>query len=131
MAGPAARCDRIADFYDAKAGQTVTDPATAALLDLAGDVRGMMLLDVACGPGRVARELARRGAQVTGLDLSAALLAKARAYEERAPLGITYVQGDATARPALGGQVFDGATCNFGLSDMTISTACWPAWPGW
>ena len=74
MAGPAARYDRIADFYDAKAGQTVTDPATAALLDLAGDVRGMRLLDVACGPGRVTRELARRGAQVTGLDLSAALL---------------------------------------------------------
>jgi 2-polyprenyl-3-methyl-5-hydroxy-6-metoxy-1,4-benzoquinol methylase len=118
MAGPAARYDRIADFYDAKAGQTVTDPATAALLDLAGDVRGMKLLDVACGPGRVARELARRGAQVTGLDLSAALLAKARAYEERGPLGITYVQGDATARRALGGQVFDGATCNFGLSDI-------------
>src|SRR5215475_9321592 len=118
MAGPAARYDRIADFYDAKAGQTVTDPATAALLDLAGDVRGMRLLDVACGPGRVARELARRGAQVTGLDLSAALLAKARAYEERGPLGITYVQGDATARRALGGQVFDGATCNFGLSDI-------------
>jgi SAM-dependent methyltransferase len=118
VAGPAARYDRIADFYDARAGRAVTDPATAALLDLAGDVRGRRLLDVACGPGRVARELARRGARVTGLDISAALLAKARAYEEREPLGVTYVQGDATAGRVLEGQVFDGATCNYGLSDI-------------
>src|SRR5215831_10222613 len=118
VAGPAARYDRIADFYDARAGQAVTDPATAALLGLAGDVRGMRLLDVACGPGRVTRELARRGARVTGLDISAALLAKARAYNEREPLGVTYVQGDATAGRVLEGQVFDGATCNYGLSDI-------------
>jgi SAM-dependent methyltransferase len=118
VAGAAARYDHFADFYDATAGQAVTDPATAALLGLTADVRGMRLLDVACGPGRVARELARRGAQVTGLDISAALLAKARAYEQREPLGITYVQGDATADRVLEGQVFDGATCNYGLSDI-------------
>ncbi len=113
-----ARYDQIADFYDATAGQQVTDPATATLLELAGDVRRMRLLDVACGPGRVTRELARRGAQVTGLDISAAQLARARAYEEREPLGIAYVQADATARRVLGGQVFDGAVCNYGLSDI-------------
>jgi SAM-dependent methyltransferase len=118
VADAAARYDHIADFYDATAGQAVTDPATAALLDLTGDVRGMRLLDVACGPGRVARELARRGARVAGLDISAALLAKARVYEQREPLGITYVQGDATARRVLEGQAFDGATCNYGLSDI-------------
>ena len=50
-----ARYDQIADFYDATAGQQVTDPATATLLELAGDVRRMRLLDVACGPGRVTR----------------------------------------------------------------------------
>lgn len=60
MAGTA-RYDQIADFYEATAGQQVTDPATATLLELAGDVRRMRLLDVACGPGRVTRELARRG----------------------------------------------------------------------
>jgi SAM-dependent methyltransferase len=118
MAGATARYDHIADFYDATAGQAVTDPATAALLDLAGDVRRMRLLDVACGPGRIARELARRGARVMGLDISAAMLAKARAYEEREPLGITYVQADATGRRVLEGQVFDGAVCNYGLSDI-------------
>jgi hypothetical protein len=53
-----ARYDEIADFYDARAGQSVTDPATAALLGLTGEVDGLRLLDLACGQGRVARELA-------------------------------------------------------------------------
>ena len=53
----------------------VSDPATAALLDLAGEVAGLRLLEVACGQGRVARELARRGATLTRLDISTALLA--------------------------------------------------------
>ena len=34
------------------------------------------------------------------------------------PLGIAYVQADATARRRLGGQVFDGAVCNYRLSDI-------------
>ena len=150
MAGTSARYDQIADFYDAAAGQAVTDPATAALLELAGDVRRMRLLDVACGPGRVARELARRGAQVTGLDISAALLAKAREHEQREPLGVTYLHTDATGRDVLAGQVFDGAVCNYGLSDiddldgllanlarlitvggMLVFSLLHPCFPGW
>ena len=113
-----ARYDEIADFYDTTAGKGVTDQATATLLDLAGDVSGMRLLDVACGQGRVARELACRGARVTGLDISAALLDKARKYEARRPLGITYVHADATARLVLDGNAFDGVVCNYGLSDI-------------
>jgi len=118
VTGVPARYDQIADFYDATAGKAVSDPATTALLRLAGEVSGMRLLDVACGQGRVARELARRGARVTGLDISAAMLVKARALEHAHPLGIGYLYGDATASGVLGGQVFDGAVCNYGLSDI-------------
>lgn len=113
-----ARYDEIADFYEQGSGQTVRDPATAALLDLAGDVRGRRLLEVACGQGRVARELARRGAALTGLDISAALLDKARAGEAAEPLGIQYLHADVTSRGVLEGQVFDGVVCNYGLSDI-------------
>jgi SAM-dependent methyltransferase len=113
-----ARYDQIADIYEQRSGQTVSDPATAALLDLAGDVGGLRLLEAACGPGRVARELARRGATLTGLDISAALLAKARAHEAAEPLGIRYRHADVTARGVLDGQVFDGVVCNYGLSDI-------------
>jgi 2-polyprenyl-3-methyl-5-hydroxy-6-metoxy-1,4-benzoquinol methylase len=83
-----------------------------------GDVGGLRLLEVACGPGRVARELARRGATLTGLDISAALLAKAQAREAAEPLGITYLHADVTAAGVLAGRVFDGVVCNYGLSDI-------------
>jgi SAM-dependent methyltransferase len=113
-----ARYDDIADFYDEKAGRSVADPSTAALLELAGEVSGLRLLEMACGPGRVARELARRGARVTGLDISAAMLDKAKAAEARQPLGIEYLQADATDPGVLAGQVFDAVACNQGLADV-------------
>jgi hypothetical protein len=43
VTGTAARYDEIADFYDAAKGESVADPATAALLRLAGPVSGMRL----------------------------------------------------------------------------------------
>ena len=113
-----ARYDAIADFYAAQTGDDVTDPATAALLDLLGDVDGSRVLDLACGHGRVARALARRGARVVGVDLSHALLAKARASERDEPLGVVYLHGDAADATALPGERFDAVVCNYGLSDI-------------
>src|SRR5437660_8623137 len=101
--GTHARYDEIADFYEAFAPDVYDDPPTAALLSLVGDVSGLRLLDLACGHGRLTRELARRGAQVTGVDLAAALLAKARVREQAHPLGITYVQADVASPAALAG----------------------------
>jgi 2-polyprenyl-3-methyl-5-hydroxy-6-metoxy-1,4-benzoquinol methylase len=51
---------------------------------------GLRVLDLACGQGRLSRELARRGARVVGLDISNELLDKARAVEKDEPLGISY-----------------------------------------
>lgn len=115
-----ARYDAIADFYEdfASGPLTESDMVAVALLRLLGDVAGRRLLDLACGHGRVTRELARRDATVVGLDISAALISKARAMEAAAPHGITYVQADAAARATLGGERFDGVVCSFGLSDI-------------
>lgn len=66
-------------------------------------------LDLCCGTGDVAAELARRGAQVTGLDASAEMLRLAR---ERHP-AITFVQGDALALP-FPDDTFDAVTIAFG-----------------
>lgn len=49
-----------------------------------GDVRGTRVLDVGCGSGRYAVELARRGAEVVGLDLADAMLDMARQAAARA-----------------------------------------------
>jgi len=119
MQREAARYDLIRDFYLDVVGMEVgREPTAAALLDLLGDVRGMRVLDVACGHGRIARELARRGARVAGVDISEVLLDRARATEIGDPLGITYLNVDATSGRALAGETFDGIACNHGLADI-------------
>ena len=112
-----ARYDAVADFYDAGFSDP-RDPVLTALLDLSGPAQARRILDLACGHGRVAREVARRDAEVTGVDLSPALLGKARAQEDTEPLGIRYVHGDAAALPELAGESFDAVLCNFGLADI-------------
>jgi len=47
---------------------------------------GLRVLDVGCGVGRWSRVLARRGAQVTGIDLSPTMVAQARQRAQRAGL---------------------------------------------
>jgi SAM-dependent methyltransferase len=113
-----ARYDLISDFYLDVVGTDAGDPTAATLLDLLGPVRGMRVLDLACGHGRIARELARRGGRVTGADISAKLLKKARAAEAAEPLGITYRKLDVTAQEALDGEKFDAVACNHGLADI-------------
>src|SRR5256885_1368667 len=56
--------------------------------------KGGRILDVACGAGRHAIELAKRGYRVTGLDLSSPLLAEARRAARQAGVKATFVQGD-------------------------------------
>lgn len=74
----------------------------AALLPL--DLGGgrARVLDAGCGTGRVAVELARRGYQVTGVDLDASMLAVAR---RRAP-SLDWRLGD-LATLVLGGAPYD------------------------
>jgi SAM-dependent methyltransferase len=112
-----ARYDVVADFYDAGFSDP-HDPVLTALLDLLGPPQGRRVLDLACGHGRVAREVAAHGAAVVGVDLSAALLGKARAQEDAEPLGIRYVHADAAAVPELEDASFDAVVCNFGLADI-------------
>jgi SAM-dependent methyltransferase len=113
-----ARYDAIAEFYVDAVGDDVSDPVATALFELAGDVRDRTILDLACGQGRVSRELARRGAAVVGVDVSKALLDKARAAEEGEPLGITYLEADVTVPGVLPPEGFHGVVCHFGLSDI-------------
>src|SRR5918996_6037125 len=114
---PPARYDEVVEFYTHFAPDMYDDPPMAALLQLIGDVTNLELLDLACGHGRLTRELARRGARVVGVDISAALLDVARAREMEHSLHVSYVQADA-ASIALAGAMFDGVTCSFGLSDI-------------
>jgi demethylmenaquinone methyltransferase/2-methoxy-6-polyprenyl-1,4-benzoquinol methylase len=70
----------------------------AALVDAIDPGPGQRILDVATGTGLVARALARRGAEVVGLDQSEQMLAGARARLSDGP-EITFVQGEAERLP--------------------------------
>lgn len=110
----------IAQWYDQflRERPVYTEVILPNLLRLTGDVEGEVICDLACGQGWVARELARCGAQVTGLDLAPNLLALARGYEAQEPLGIVYVQGDAQRAEPLGDHQFTGCVCVMALINI-------------
>jgi len=75
---------------------------------------GARLLDVPCGNGRHAIELAKRGCRLTGIDLAAEYIDEAR----RAPVDAEWILGDMCDLPW--SDTFDGAYCmgnSFGYLD--------------
>ena len=108
--------DRIARVYDLMnsvmtAGLHHRWRARAA--DFARVGPGARALDVATGTGDLAIELARRGAEVTGLDFSEPMLELAR---RKAP-GIEWVRGNALELPYGDGE-FDAVTVGFGARNF-------------
>ena len=88
-------------------------------LKLAASAR---VLDMGCGTGRHAIELARRGYQVTGVDISAGMLAQAKANAEKSGVQIDWVH--CAAQEFVTQQPFDavysfceGALCLFADDD--------------
>ncbi len=70
------------------------------------------LLDLGCGTGNHAVLLARRGYQVTGLDVSPAQLGIARRKARAMGLPVRFVRGDMASFDL--GATFDAAICMFG-----------------
>lgn len=66
------------------------------LLDELSLQPGGSILDVGCGTGRHSIELAKRGYSVTGIDLSAEMLARAAAGADAAGVTVDWVHSDAT-----------------------------------
>ena len=90
-----------AHFFDERYDETHREiEALTTAGEVAGvtawlDLRpGMRVLDVPCGAGRHAVELAARGIEVTGLDLSERMLARARDRAARRGVTVEWVQGD-------------------------------------
>jgi SAM-dependent methyltransferase len=70
-------------------------PAFARL----GDVHGRRVLDYGCGHGMATVVLARRGAHVTGIDLSAGYVEEARRRGVANEVGAAFLQADAEDLP--------------------------------
>ncbi len=69
------------------------------------------MLDLGCGYGRHAMELATKSYKVTGLDLSLPLLIRAADAARRSALTINFIHGD--MREMTAENEFDGAYCMF------------------
>jgi SAM-dependent methyltransferase len=88
----------------------LTVQAIDPLLDALGVRESIRVLDMASGPGYVAAAAAYRGANVVGIDFSAAMVAEAR---RRFP-AVEFMEGDAEEIPFLD-RSFDAVAMNFGL----------------
>jgi SAM-dependent methyltransferase len=74
-----------------------------------GIERGGAVLDLGCGTGRQAIELARRGYEVVGFDLSLPMLSRAREEAQSRSVKLEFVQGD--MREMTYEEQFDGVYC--------------------
>lgn len=91
------------------AGQMDTYQEQAASLT-ASLPQGVRILEVAPGPGYFAVELARRGFDVTGLDISHSFVDIASRYGRRQGVTVDFRQGDVAALPFPDGS-FDVIVC--------------------
>jgi ubiquinone/menaquinone biosynthesis C-methylase UbiE len=89
-------------------------PELESILSLLDAQPGARILDLACGLGWLTIPLALRGFQVTGLDLSTALLTRTKQAAEQAGAAIEWVHGDIRHLP-------DEWTDSFDLVTFTLS----------
>jgi demethylmenaquinone methyltransferase / 2-methoxy-6-polyprenyl-1,4-benzoquinol methylase len=109
--------DRVAPRYDL--ANTVLSMGQDAhwrrVTAMAAEPAGAVVLDVASGPGNVAREMLARGArEVVALDLSFNMLAEGA---RRGLPDVHWVNGDAQALP-FADATFDAVTISFGLRNV-------------
>jgi SAM-dependent methyltransferase len=99
--------EALAQVYDAFTSGSDYEAWTSHVLALARahGLRGNRLLDLACGTGKSFMPFVARGFEVTGCDVSPAMLAEA---SRKAP-GVLLVEADMRELPVLGG--FDLVTC--------------------
>jgi SAM-dependent methyltransferase len=106
-----ARYDGVADWYDRElATAELGASSRRVVMRLLGNGAGD-LVDVGCGGGSLAIELAERGWRVTGVDVSEDQLRLARRR------GVEVVRADATELP-FGDASFDAAVSVFTHTDM-------------
>jgi SAM-dependent methyltransferase len=116
--------EAFAPYYDAFTAGSDYEKWTGYVLELAGRLgfRGRTVLDLACGTGKSFVPFLRRGFEVTGCDVSSAMLAEAA---RKAP-GIPLVHADLRELGSVGS--FDLVTCfddslNYLLTERDLAGA--------
>ncbi|MCF6756290.1 bifunctional 2-polyprenyl-6-hydroxyphenol methylase/3-demethylubiquinol 3-O-methyltransferase UbiG [Pseudomonas balearica] len=87
------------------------NPLRVNWIDERATLAGKKVLDVGCGGGILSESMARRGAQVTGIDMGEAPLSVARLHQLESELDIDYRQITAEALAAEQPAQYDVVTC--------------------
>jgi len=88
------------------------------MLAMLGEIADKAVLDLGCGEGGYARELARRGARVTGVDGSARLIEVARQRARAEGVDVRFVHANANALPEAESGRFDVVVAPMSLMDV-------------
>ena len=95
----------VAEVYDQKrfsrGGRLIDRREKGAVLDALAPIEDKAVLEIACGTGRFTVMLAERGADVVGLDISAAMLQQGRERARRSGVAdhLEFMRGDAARLP--------------------------------
>ena len=95
----------VAEDYESKrfsdGGRLIDEREKEAVLSAVGPVEGKHVLEIACGTGRFTTMLARRGADIIGLDISPEMLKMGREKARAAGVAdhLEFMRGDAARLP--------------------------------
>ncbi len=110
-----AKFDALAHQYWDSSGPLRTlhglNPVRAAFVAARARLAGAAVADVGCGGGLLCEALARQGARVTGIDLSATMIEVAKLHAGAAGLAIDYRQQSADSLAAAAAGQFDCVCC--------------------
>ena len=89
----------------------VLNPVRLDYIDEKASLRGKRVLDVGCGGGILSEAMARRGAQVTGIDLAPLTIEIAELHALESQLSIRYVREAAETHAVHSAGAYDIVTC--------------------
>lgn len=110
--------DNVVDWYDQNMGETGDQLNSSTIrpliLDMLGDPKRKVVLDVGCGSGYVAAELAASAKKVTGTDFSANFIALCR-EKYKSLSNLDFVEHDITSPLPFDDASFDSIICKMVL----------------
>lgn len=96
--------------HDSDKSPAIANTWESVLRELVAETAGKRALDVGTGTGQLAMYLARNGFDVTGIDISEQMIARARQYAVESGLNIDFRIGDAEY-PDFANDQFDVVVC--------------------
>ncbi|MDX8405600.1 MAG: bifunctional 2-polyprenyl-6-hydroxyphenol methylase/3-demethylubiquinol 3-O-methyltransferase UbiG [Mariprofundus sp.] len=87
------------------------NPLRLDYIDRLKPLQNAVILDVGCGGGLLAENMAVRGATVTGIDRSPKALAIARLHSEKSGVAVQYIENDAETWAESHPETYDAVTC--------------------